>query len=216
MASIALSYEDLIDHDAVRRDGTRGEMENRIKECQLDLFADSISSATMRSKQLRLWTSFLAQMLICALSRIGLARTADQKATENKELACATRPTQRMARLHQFAQPRVRNMRIDFSGRDIGVTEQGLQTAQIRPASQQMGREGVPQHMRGHARRVQPGRQRNLLDHQRETLPGHRLARIAAGEQPRAMRRSYPPAGRTLGRALRRNHRGSRRARGRR
>jgi hypothetical protein len=32
----------------------RGEMENRIKECQLDLFADRTSSHTMRSTQLRL------------------------------------------------------------------------------------------------------------------------------------------------------------------
>ena len=28
----------------------RGEMENRIKECQLDLFADRTSAATMRAK----------------------------------------------------------------------------------------------------------------------------------------------------------------------
>ena len=32
----------------------RGEMENRIKECQLDLFADRTSSATMQANQLRL------------------------------------------------------------------------------------------------------------------------------------------------------------------
>ena len=33
----------------------RGEMENRIKECQLDLYADRTSAATMRANQLRLW-----------------------------------------------------------------------------------------------------------------------------------------------------------------
>jgi Transposase DDE domain group 1 len=33
----------------------RGEMENRIKECQLDLFADRTSAATMRANQMRLW-----------------------------------------------------------------------------------------------------------------------------------------------------------------
>jgi len=33
----------------------RGEMENRIKECQLDLFPDRTSAATMRANQLRLW-----------------------------------------------------------------------------------------------------------------------------------------------------------------
>jgi hypothetical protein len=32
----------------------RGEMENRIKECQLDLFADRASAATMQANQLRL------------------------------------------------------------------------------------------------------------------------------------------------------------------
>jgi hypothetical protein len=32
----------------------RGEMENRIKECQLDLYADRTSTATMRANQLRL------------------------------------------------------------------------------------------------------------------------------------------------------------------
>ena len=41
----------------------RGEMENRIKECQLDLFADRTSSATMRANQLRLWFSSLAYVL---------------------------------------------------------------------------------------------------------------------------------------------------------
>src|SRR6266478_1853169 len=33
----------------------RGDMENRIKECQLDLYADRTSTATMRANQLRLW-----------------------------------------------------------------------------------------------------------------------------------------------------------------
>jgi hypothetical protein len=33
----------------------RGEMENRIKESQLDLYADRTSTATMRTNQLRQW-----------------------------------------------------------------------------------------------------------------------------------------------------------------
>jgi hypothetical protein len=33
----------------------RGDTENRIKECQLDLFADRTSTRTMRANQLRLW-----------------------------------------------------------------------------------------------------------------------------------------------------------------
>lgn len=53
----------------------RGEMENRIKECQLDLFADRTSTATMRANQLRLWFASFAYVMISALRRIGLAGT---------------------------------------------------------------------------------------------------------------------------------------------
>jgi hypothetical protein len=59
----------------------RGEMENRIKECQLDLFADRTSSATMRANQLRLWFASMAYVLTCALRRIGLGDTQFEKAT---------------------------------------------------------------------------------------------------------------------------------------
>jgi len=53
----------------------RGEMENRIKEQQLDLFADRTSAATMRANQLRLWFSSVAYTLMEALRRLGLAGT---------------------------------------------------------------------------------------------------------------------------------------------
>jgi hypothetical protein len=53
----------------------RGEMENRIKECQLDLVADRTSAATMQANQLRLWFASFAYVLLCALRRIGLAFT---------------------------------------------------------------------------------------------------------------------------------------------
>ena len=59
----------------------RGEMENRIKECQLDLFADRTSAATMRANQLRLWFASMAYVLLCALRRIGLAYTQFAEAT---------------------------------------------------------------------------------------------------------------------------------------
>ena len=52
----------------------RGEMENRIKECQLDLFADRTSAATMRANQLRLWFASMAYVLVTALRRIGARR----------------------------------------------------------------------------------------------------------------------------------------------
>ena len=59
----------------------RGDMENRIKECQIDLFADRTSAATMRANQLRLWLSSMAYVLLCALRRIGLKQTRFAKAT---------------------------------------------------------------------------------------------------------------------------------------
>jgi hypothetical protein len=59
----------------------RGEMENRIKECQLDLYADRTSTTTMRASQLRLWFAAMAYVLVCALRRIGLAETAFANAT---------------------------------------------------------------------------------------------------------------------------------------
>lgn len=59
----------------------RGDMENRIKECQADLFADRTSTATMRANQLRLWFASMAYVLICALRRIGLQQTRFAKAS---------------------------------------------------------------------------------------------------------------------------------------
>ena len=59
----------------------RGDMENRIKECQLDLYADRTSTATMRGNQLRLWFASMAYVLLCALRRIGLHHTQFAKAT---------------------------------------------------------------------------------------------------------------------------------------
>jgi len=73
------------DHEAralyEKRYCARGEAENHIKECQLDLFADRTSSHTMRANQLRLWLSSLAYALMCALRRIGLTNTRLADAT---------------------------------------------------------------------------------------------------------------------------------------
>jgi len=62
----------------------RGDMENRIKETQGDLFADRTSAATMRANQLRLWFASMAYVLMCALRRIGLPHT------QFAEAACGT------------------------------------------------------------------------------------------------------------------------------
>ncbi len=62
----------------------RGEMENRIKEQQLDLFADRTSAHTMRANQLRLYFSSFAYVLMHALRRLGT------QGTEFARAQCAT------------------------------------------------------------------------------------------------------------------------------
>jgi hypothetical protein len=59
----------------------RGEMENRIKEHQLDLFADRASSHFFRANQLRLWLSALAYVLMNTMRKTGLKNTRLAKAT---------------------------------------------------------------------------------------------------------------------------------------
>jgi len=76
----------------------RGEMENRIKEQQLHLFADRTSAATMRGNQIRLFFSSIAYVLLEALRRLGLAGT---------ELACAQCQTIRLKLLKIGALVRV-------------------------------------------------------------------------------------------------------------
>jgi len=58
----------------------RGDMENRIKEQQLGLFADRTSTSWMRSNQLRLYFSSFAYILMHALRRLGLEGTELAKA----------------------------------------------------------------------------------------------------------------------------------------
>jgi len=53
----------------------RAEMENRLMECQGDLFADLTPAPTMRANQRRLWLSWLPYVLMCTVPRIGLAGT---------------------------------------------------------------------------------------------------------------------------------------------
>jgi Transposase DDE domain group 1 len=84
----------------------RGEMENRIKECQLDLFADRTSAATMRANQLRLWFTSMAYVLLCALRRIGLKHT---------QFARASCGTIRLALLKIGALVRVSVRRVKFA-----------------------------------------------------------------------------------------------------
>ena len=84
----------------------RGDMENRIKECQLDLFADRTSANTMRANQLRLWFASMAYVLICALRRIGLKHT---------QFARASCGTIRLALLKIGALVRISVRRVTFA-----------------------------------------------------------------------------------------------------
>jgi hypothetical protein len=52
----------------------RGDMENRIKE-QFSLFADRVSTETMRANQMRLYLSTMAYILMSGLRRLGLKGT---------------------------------------------------------------------------------------------------------------------------------------------
>ena len=56
----------------------RGDMENRIKEQQLDLFADRISSWWMSSNQLRLWFSAFAYIFFVHLQQMIQEATGDE------------------------------------------------------------------------------------------------------------------------------------------
>lgn len=58
----------------------RGDMENRIKEQQLDLFADRTSTATMKANQIRLWLSSVAYCMLNDLRELGLKGTRLAKA----------------------------------------------------------------------------------------------------------------------------------------
>jgi hypothetical protein len=84
----------------------RGDMENRIKEQQLDLFAGRTSATSMRANQLRLWFASFAYVLVEALRRIGLRFT---------QFATATCGTIRSKLLKIGAQVRVSVRRIKIA-----------------------------------------------------------------------------------------------------
>jgi Transposase DDE domain group 1 len=86
----------------------RGDMENRIKEQQLDMFADRTSTGTMRGNQLRLYLSSAAYIVMHALRRLGL---------KNTDLAHAQCQTIRLKLLKIGAQIRVtvRNIWVSFA-----------------------------------------------------------------------------------------------------
>ena len=86
----------------------RGDMENRIKDRQMFLFADRTSTATLRANQLRLYFSVFAGVLVNILRRVGLRATA---------LADARPDTIRVRLLKIAARVRitVRRLRLSFA-----------------------------------------------------------------------------------------------------
>ena len=83
----------------------RGDMENRIKEQQLYLFADRTSSHSMRANQLRLWFSSIAYSLLRELRR---------RALHDNERESAQCDTMRLKLLKIGAQVRVSVRRISL------------------------------------------------------------------------------------------------------
>jgi hypothetical protein len=79
------------------------QIENRIKEQQLDLFADRTSTQLLRANQIRLYFSSFAYILLCALRRLGLKGT---------DLASAQCGTIRVRLLKLGAQVRVSVRRV--------------------------------------------------------------------------------------------------------
>jgi len=106
----------------------RGEMENRIKECQLDLFADRTSAATMRANQLRLWFASAAYVLLCALRRIGLAHTQFAAAT------CGTIRL-RLLKIGALVRITVRRITLAMASACPAQYEFGLAHARLRNAA---------------------------------------------------------------------------------
>ena len=88
----------------------RGEMENRIKEQQLDLFADRTSAHEMRSNQLRLWLSSVAYMLTSELRRLGM------KGTKFARAQCGT-IRNKLFKIGALIKLSVRRVRIMFAER---------------------------------------------------------------------------------------------------
>lgn len=87
----------------------RGEMENRIKEQQLDMFADRTSTATMTAHPLRVWLSAIAYSLMNDLRVLGL------KGTQLAQATCGTIRT-RLLKIGALSRVSVRRVLIHLAG----------------------------------------------------------------------------------------------------
>lgn len=87
----------------------RGNMELRIKEQQLDMFAERTSTESLRGNQLRLWFSTLAYLLVNQLRRVALRGT---------ELASATCGSirEKLFKIGALVRVSVRRVSVSLSG----------------------------------------------------------------------------------------------------
>ena len=106
----------------------RGDMENRIKETQGDLFADRTSTKTMRANQLRLWFASMAYVLLCALRRIGL------KHTQFAEATCGTIRL-RLLKIGALVRVSVRRVKVAMASACPFAHEYALAHARLRHAA---------------------------------------------------------------------------------
>lgn len=86
----------------------RGEMENRIKEQQLDLFADRTSTHLLRSNQLRLYLASVAYSILRDLRELGL------KGSAWAQVQCGTLRT-RMLKIGALVRVSIRRVLVQFS-----------------------------------------------------------------------------------------------------
>lgn len=86
----------------------RGEMENRIKEQQLDLFGDRTSCHSFRGNHIRLWWSMAAHLLIVKLRECALRNTAFSKAQ-------ATTIRNRLLKIGALVETSVRRVHVRLS-----------------------------------------------------------------------------------------------------
>jgi hypothetical protein len=106
----------------------RGDMENRIKETQGDLFADRTSAQSMRANQLRLWFASMAYVLMCALRRIGL------KHTQFAEATCGTIRL-RLLKIGALVRVSVRRIKVAMTSACPFAHEYALAHARLRHAA---------------------------------------------------------------------------------
>ena len=84
-----------------------------------------------------------------------------------------------MSRFKQFRQLVGQHMGVDLRRRDIGMSEQRLDAAQVGPALQQVGRISMPQRMRMHTCRINLRTLCKFLQHLRKPAP-RQMAGFAA------------------------------------